>query len=339
MSSTHPPGRGSSGGTPNGNAGIMLENNGNTYYQLLTPNGNENGILFGTASSNANGAIIFNSGGANGMQLRTGGNQSRIVITNNGKTAIGNFTPVYRLQLNVDSAAKPGTATWTIPSDKRLKKNISPFEDGLKLLNQINPVWFEYNGDAGLPTGQRYAGIVAQDIQKIAPYMIGTFKQADATGKTLEYLDYNPNSLFYILINAVKELSADKNSMSEKIEALQTQNETLEQRIKKLEAMMNVQQPSMSNELSVMSSASLSQNIPNPFNHTTTISYTLPEKFSSAKIIVFDRTGKLLKEVNVSGNGKGTVTIDAHALSSGGYNYSLFIDGKLIATKSMILAK
>jgi hypothetical protein len=82
-------------------------------------------------------------------------------------------------------------------------------------------VWFEYNGEAGLPTGKRFAGVVAQDIQKIAPYMIGTFKQADANGKTSEYLDYNPNSLFYILINAVKELSADKNSMTEKMEVLQ----------------------------------------------------------------------------------------------------------------------
>jgi hypothetical protein len=83
---------GSSGGTPNSNAAIMLENNGNAYFQLLTPNANENGILFGTASSNANGAIIFNSSGGNGMQLRTGGNQNRIVIASNGKTAIGNFT-------------------------------------------------------------------------------------------------------------------------------------------------------------------------------------------------------------------------------------------------------
>jgi len=344
---------GSSGATPNANAGIMLENNGTAYFQLLTPNANENGILFGTASNNANGAIIFNNGGVNGMQLRTGGNQNRIVITSNGKTAIGNFTPVYRLQLNVDSAAKPGTATWTIPSDKRLKKNISPFKDGLKLLNQIDPVWFEYNGDAGLPTGQRYAGVVAQDIQKIAPYMIGTFKQADATGKISEYLDYNPNSLFYILINAVKELAAAKNFMSEKIDELEAQNNALEQRLAKLEAMMHVQlaesggQSPMNNELSVMSSASLLQNIPNPFNHTTTINYSLPQQYSSAKIIVLDKTGNVLKEINVSsssltggsGKGAGSITVDASTLASGAYNYSLFVDGRLIATKQMVLAK
>ena len=86
-----------------------------------------------------------------------------------------------------------------------------------------------------------------------------------------------------------------------------------------------------------MSGASLSQNIPNPFNHTTIIRYTLPNKFSSAKIIVSDKNGSALKELNVSRN--GSLTVDASVLASGAYQYSLVVDGKLIATRQMVLQK
>ncbi|MEP7318946.1 MAG: T9SS type A sorting domain-containing protein [Panacibacter sp.] len=83
----------------------------------------------------------------------------------------------------------------------------------------------------------------------------------------------------------------------------------------------------------------LQQNIPNPFNHTTTINYTLPQTYSSAKIIITDKSGKILKEVNVSAKGKGSLKLDVSTLSSGAYQYSLYVDGKLVDTKQMVLAK
>ena len=87
------------------------------------------------------------------------------------------------------------------------------------------------------------------------------------------------------------------------------------------------------------STAALQQNIPNPYNHTTSIAYNLPAQFSSAQIIVTDNTGKTLKTINVSGAGKGILHLDASTLSSGSYNYSLYVDGKLIDTKKMMLSK
>ena len=61
--------------------------------------------------------------------------------------------------------------------------------------------------------------------------------------------------------------------------------------------------------------------------------------YSSAKIIVTDKSGKVLKEVNLSAKGKGSLNIDASTLASGAYQYSLYVDGKLIDTKQMVLAK
>lgn len=85
--------------------------------------------------------------------------------------------------------------------------------------------------------------------------------------------------------------------------------------------------------------ASLKQNFPNPFTNNTTIGYSLPLKFSTAKIIITDKSGKVLKQLNITGTDKGTRTIDASLFPSGIYEYSLFINGRLIDTKQMVLVK
>ncbi len=91
--------------------------------------------------------------------------------------------------------------------------------------------------------------------------------------------------------------------------------------------------------------AVLSQNFPNPFSNSTTISYSIPQQFSSAKIIITHKNGNVLKQINLPagkqglpGN-RGLVNIDASTLLPGAYQYSLYVDGRLIDTKQMILSK
>jgi flagellar hook assembly protein FlgD len=93
------------------------------------------------------------------------------------------------------------------------------------------------------------------------------------------------------------------------------------------------------NNTVITDGASLQQNTPNPFSRSTTIGYTLPEKFTTAQIMITDKNGKTLKLVNVSGSGKGNLNVDASVFASGAYHYSLFVDGKLIGTKQMVLAR
>src|SRR5438045_2641915 len=76
--------------------------------------------------------------------------------------------------------------------------------------------------------------------------------------------------------------------------------------------------------------AMLGQNIPNPFTHCTSIFYVLPQKFTHAQIIITDKIGNTIKKIDISGNGKGILTIDASTFGNGGYSYSLYVDGKLI---------
>jgi len=66
-------------------------------------------------------------------------------------------------------------------------------------------------------------------------------------------------------------------------------------------------------------SISLEQNIPNPFTNSTIINYTLPKTFNKAAIIITDKSGKTLKEINLNGTGKGSITVDVSTLSAGTY--------------------
>jgi hypothetical protein len=89
---------------------------------------------------------------------------------------------------------------------------------------------------------------------------------------------------------------------------------------------------------------SLSQNYPNPVDSQTTIAYSLPEGLSSAKMAIYDLTGRLVKQVELS-NQPGisklvwdTTDSQNNLVTNGIYIYSLITN---IGTKSqkLVLAR
>ncbi|MFZ3136091.1 MAG: tail fiber domain-containing protein [Thermodesulfovibrionales bacterium] len=190
----------------------------------------DNVLIGSTGTSNSN--IMFKTAGA-----------YRMIITNTGNTGIGTITPSYQLQLSTDSAAKLSTNTWTIASDARLKTNIQSYTKGLKEILQINPVTYKYNGKGGIGhnkvtskdpvTGEEIeteiidtellsktnVGVLAKDIQSVVPEAVSSHKgkiNKDDTDET-DILDFNSHPLTFILINAVKELKAQIDSLEEQI--------------------------------------------------------------------------------------------------------------------------
>lgn len=91
---------GSSGATANGNAVGIFENNSTAYLNILTPNANESGLLFGNVTSSVHGGILYNtSANPNGMQFRTNGNVNRMVLTNSGALGVGTTAPTSKLHI------------------------------------------------------------------------------------------------------------------------------------------------------------------------------------------------------------------------------------------------
>jgi hypothetical protein len=278
---------------------------------------------------------IYNGTALGNSVMITASNQVR--IGNNFVTSIGGF------------------ANWTNISDGRVKKNIKENVPGLAFINKLKPVTYNLDMDAvdkivqrpaikdkdgksfALKTSQAeinarnakqqivYTGFVAQDVEKAAKEVNYDFSGVDAAKNDKDLYGLRYSEFVVPLVKAVQELAK--------------QNDELKSRIEKLEAALSEKNSddalSASSQNASIADAELGQNIPNPFDHTTTINYTLPQQYSSAKIVITDMSGKTINQFNISGTGKGSIQTDASQFSSGVYQYSLIIDGKLIDTKRM----
>ena len=150
---------------------------------------------------------------------------STIDFTGGSRFSINlNSSASYYLQLASNSVGKPGSSLWTIVSDSRLKDDINPFKDGLETLRGIEPVYFKYNGKANITEKNYFVGVVAQDLEKVAPYMVGSFETTDGSLPYLEqeantetYKSVDAGAMTYIAINAIKELDAQQNKIKETV--------------------------------------------------------------------------------------------------------------------------
>jgi len=253
-------------------------------------------------------------------------------------------------------------ADWTNISDGRFKKNIKENVPGLEFINKLKPITYTLDA-AGidnflhkdLPQDKQandkakavmnkafaekekvvYTGFVAQDVEKAAKSLNYDFSGVDAAKNNKDLYGLRYAEFVVPLVKGMQELSKMND---EKDAAIQQQNikiDNLQKQIDALKAMMVSSQSTINSQSSTVSFASLEQNIPNPFTHTTNIGYSLNQKFTTAQIVITDKNGKTIKAINVSGSGKGSLNVDASTLASGAYQYSLIVDGRMIDTKQM----
>ena len=104
--------------------------------------------------------------------------------------------------LTIDMS-EAGAATFnndvTAFSDKRLKENIETIENALDKVIKLRGVFFDRNGKRG-------TGVIAQEVQEIMPEVVHTNQ---------EYLSVAYGNLVGLLIESIKELSAEVKSLKE----------------------------------------------------------------------------------------------------------------------------
>ncbi len=260
---------------------------------------------------------------------------SSIFVATNGNVGIKTTTPdTFALDVNGSGRI---TYMWT-QSDSRFKRNISSIEgtyDKIKLLNGVSYSFrrseFE---EKNFPDGSTY-GFIAQELKEVFPELVMQGKDG--------YFAINYTGLIPVLMEALKEqqekielLEGEIGEMKEMIENICSSGcgGTLDQSGK----IVN-NKGSEASDKNTFDGIILFQNRPNPYNESTIIGYRIPDDFifNDAFIAVYRVNGIQLKKWDINEPGEGNIEILGQEFVAGIYLYSLFVNGKEIDTKRMVL--
>lgn len=124
-------------------------------------------------------------------------------------------------QINTPTASKPGGGSWAAPSDERIKTVSGDYAIGLDEVLQLRPVTYTYKGndtstaDGESPhkgvaqAGTEFVGFVAQELEQIIPGMVSQHEGFIDGEAVSDIRDVDVSSLVFALVNAVKQLKAE----------------------------------------------------------------------------------------------------------------------------------
>ena len=305
------------------------------------------GAFSGTATGNLTNATAV------GYDATTSASNS-VAIGNSSVTSIGGYAP------------------WTNFSDGRYKRNITQNVPGLAFINKLAPVTYtlDVNGietrlhanrkSAKGPDGRQlpdpmanqayqqamkeksqivYTGFVAQDVEKAAQSVGYNFSGVDKPKDDQSFYGLRYSDFVVPLVKAAQELSRQNDSLKSAVDSLTAANALLNSRVSQIEQHMGIGSNGEKSEVLSLSSAKLFQNSPNPFSQSTLINYYVPQNTGVATLQITDMNGAAIKTVAVSGSGYGQLRLQTDQLAGGTYIYSLLVDGRLVDSKKMVVAK
>jgi hypothetical protein len=133
------------------------------------------------------------SGAQNGFMF-TGGSATVVNLASISSTAITSIGDI------------TGYGT---PSDIKLKENIERIPNGLEMIESLSGYRFNYIGKT-----DKMIGVIAQELEAVAPELVYETESLE-TGETSKAVRYS--QLTAILIEAVKELSAEVKKLKKKL--------------------------------------------------------------------------------------------------------------------------
>jgi hypothetical protein len=169
---------------------------------------------------------------------------------------------------------------------------------------------------------------------------------ATLSGNTLTVAIENGSSVNVDLSSILDPLEAENATQQATIDAQQLEITTLQGQVTDLLTRVDaIEVCACDGTLSIVdpgnasgSGAILYQNIPNPFNDTSAIRYFIPQELNGDAAIVFVNTaGQVISTVDLDQKGDQELNINTRNLASGMYYYTLYVDGKKVDTKKMIV--
>ncbi len=258
--------------------------------------------------------LLPNSGVAIGGTYAAGTTAPSNGLAVQGYVGIATTSPAY----NLDVAGNINySGNLTNISDQRYKTNVQTLSGSLSKVSSLRGVSYQFN-QSGFPEknfdDKTHLGFIAQEIQKIFPELVST----DQNG----FLAVNYVGLIPVLVSAIQEQKSTIDSLKKIIYGTSSNSRL-----------------AANTSENIPSTIQLFQNVPNPFDQTTTISYNVPAGSGAASIIIFDLQGKQLQKFDNIPTGNGQIQFDGTQFGAGMYLYSLIVGGKEIDTKRFILTK
>jgi len=189
----------------------------------------------------------INQNGAGSLLKISQGNQTRVIVTNNGNMGVGIFNesstpailPLQKLHI-MGNIIATGTIT-SCYSDKRLKTFTSNISNSLDIISNLNGYYYHPN-EAALKAGfenEQQIGLSAQEVQsvlpeivKIAPFDMTRDDDGNITSKSgKSYLTICYERLGPVFVEAIKELTGQ-------IKELKKENETIKKDIESIKNMI-----------------------------------------------------------------------------------------------------
>ncbi len=153
------------------------------------------------ANANHDGTFVWSD--STGADFASTAN-NQFLIRASGGVGIGTNSPDgFQLAVN-GFAAKPGGGSWSVFSDRRLKKNIEPLAGALDRMLQLKGVSFEYsNSDHFSYVECEQMGMIAQEVEKVFPDWV----DRSAGYKTVTYRGFEA-----ITVEAFRQLRKEKDA-------------------------------------------------------------------------------------------------------------------------------
>ncbi|MBQ8052043.1 MAG: T9SS type A sorting domain-containing protein, partial [Bacteroidaceae bacterium] len=177
---------------------------------------------------------------------------------------------------------------------------------------------FQTNGNKTADNERLHYGLPAEQLKEEFPSLVISEKNGDTY---INYVEIVP-----ILVQAINELSSKVATLEAE---LGIQDPT--------KPVMKAKEQTTAVEETGMDVVTMSQNKPNPFSDSSVITLNIPETAKSATIGIYDMSGKLAQNIVVSERGTTNITVYAANLTPGMYIYNLIVDGKVKATRKMIV--
>ncbi len=178
--------------------------NTTTQLALMSAAASVRNIVF-----NPTGVSYFNSGSGVGINVTS----PAVDLHVNGRIRSNSWAADGSVVAYKSAAGDLGVA----PSDRRLKKNITPLANALDTVKKLSGI--KYNGINDKEGEQKKLGLIAQDVMQVIPEAAFSYK--NDKGQT--YYGVHYDKIPVILIEAVKEQEKKIDKQQEEIEDLRNQ--------------------------------------------------------------------------------------------------------------------